>query len=714
MINFYRRIVFIGMIASFLILSCGISRAYVHLGISPSDKDNSPLIGGDITDPMDRVTAGANNSPYWTWIYAESSDVGLSESFYHGIAPACALFENSFDGDQGKWHSQKRTEDGLLGYVTLQFPQPFVLTHFTLASGNDSIREGYGREPTDWKILGSNNGTDWVPIYEYSGATHFTADRQALLYTSFSDMELAASGLSASQRATVTNKLGSTSYSKDYNIPLEAYSWYRLEVAETVGGEKMQLGEWELFGYVEAPIRPMPITNGMVTFPGSVFHMDAGNADSINGGTAVMGDKISTWADTNSSSSAFFRSINDETGDGRPCLGEMTLNQGTPNEKKFPAIYFDSDSASRFLMLDSATEAKMKEDGTAIKTVFLVNQAAEYRGLAGIIGKSSNDYGIRMVYDGDLPEGQQHNLDTVSWRVDANNYDEFSTGGGYYLYNGSATQGKLGNAHLLTAVTGTAATEDEARKMKRLDSDIRLGLYNGGRNYNGYLAEVIAFDAFLTDPELKIVQTYLGSKYGLEMTGTLLYETGGYDCDQFYLANLPTLKVADSGTGGFGVISVAPFSLFSPEPFLPADTVLMVSASTDEAFGLGGLTQLGNGDYAQLWDKRWYIDVEKPAGAVSDLFFGFNADDAMYIGGLLETGEWSLLLRGTRKRSVYDSRHIFFCRQRDFIQHISRRPRFGLLHDRPARHRRCAGAVRLGADGTRPGRNRLRRQLPTY
>ena len=54
--------------------------------------------------------------------------------------------------------------------------QAYVLTHFTITSGNDVA----GRDPDIFKIQGSNNGSDWTDIYSYSnnGTSPWGSDRQ--------------------------------------------------------------------------------------------------------------------------------------------------------------------------------------------------------------------------------------------------------------------------------------------------------------------------------------------------------------------------------------------------------------------------------------------------------------------------------------------------------------------------------------------------------
>ena len=120
--------------------------------------------------------------------------------------------------------------------VTVEFAQPYVLTHFTIASSGDSP----GRDPDVWQIKGSNNGTTWTNIYAYSndggnnsrnyaGNTQFTARNQVIRFD--------GGGV-------------------DFATP-SAYKYFRINFDSSAGwvgtGGEAALGELELFGVVPEP-----------------------------------------------------------------------------------------------------------------------------------------------------------------------------------------------------------------------------------------------------------------------------------------------------------------------------------------------------------------------------------------------------------------------------------------------------------------------------
>ena len=506
MFHFQIRTIFVGILTACLILSCTTSHAAVLLGSGTGSlMGNGTLDGiqaGDITDPLNRITSQTNAAnANWTWISVDSK-----KAFYGGEAP-CGLFENNIGGGNNKFY------DGLnqATWVTLQFPEAFVLTHFTLASGNDSMPNN--RHPTEWSILGSNDGVNWTPVYTHSVAVEgqpypahpanifpYTADNQVMLFTSFTDVS--ASGLNARQQAAVTSRLatlGKSLDSADYTTPA-AYSWYKLDITKTggtgTGSAGAQLTEWELFGYATV----MPKTNGTDPIFGSAtFHMDAGNGITLTDG------KVSAWRDTRANGSRVFQQANEVN---RPALDKITING-----KDFPAIRFNE-----VYTTSADTDRLTLNTSSETGTVFIINQMANYVGLGGIIGQNGADYGIRLQGGAANPYWQFRGNGGTGG--DGNDFGSDGTNAtnGYYRYNGALAQGSPGDVHLLTAVTRESGG-------KRLNTNITLGGYYNDRQYNGSIAEVIGFAGILNAQEVKVVQTYLSTKYGLAMAAGSVYDT---------------------------------------------------------------------------------------------------------------------------------------------------------------------------------------------
>jgi hypothetical protein len=119
--------------------------------------------------------------------------------------------EKAFDGTTStKWYNPSST-----GWIQLQLTAAHIVTQYLVASANDSP----GRDPKDWTLKGSNDGTNWTILDTRAGQT-FAGRFQTNTYT-FSN---------------------STSY-----------LYYRLDVSANSGDSALQLSEIGLFG-TPAPV----------------------------------------------------------------------------------------------------------------------------------------------------------------------------------------------------------------------------------------------------------------------------------------------------------------------------------------------------------------------------------------------------------------------------------------------------------------------------
>ena len=169
----------------------------------------SSLIGGDLTDPEDDGvdgTDGAAGNWNWTSILASSENAWIGEGAYN-------VFDNKVGGGDMKWCCGGPTQS-----IYVQFSTTYVLTHFTITSGNDAG----DRDPDQWKIQGSNDGTNWTTIFEYDddGTSPFTDRSQVIRYNGSGD---------------------------DFDTP-DAYSYFRYIVTSIVSGSMHQISELEFFG----------------------------------------------------------------------------------------------------------------------------------------------------------------------------------------------------------------------------------------------------------------------------------------------------------------------------------------------------------------------------------------------------------------------------------------------------------------------------------
>ena len=186
---------------------------------------DSALLGGDLTDPEGNGFA--------------DEDAGYNASFSANDEPGFGggefsfnVFDNRTGGGTNKWCCNSAggtTPDGNGLWVAAEFDQPYVLTHFTITSSNDSP----DRDPRVWEIQGSNDGVNWTTVFAYTdtSASPFTARNQVLLYTS------------ASGRTDLTG--GATQFESS-----TGYTHLRYFVDST-GNNNHALGELEFFGRPE-------------------------------------------------------------------------------------------------------------------------------------------------------------------------------------------------------------------------------------------------------------------------------------------------------------------------------------------------------------------------------------------------------------------------------------------------------------------------------
>ncbi len=126
------------------------------------------LLGGDLTDPENdgNEDAGSADSS-WNWKAITSS----VEPGFGGGEFSFNIFDNKVGGGNDKWCCDDPTEAKPV-WVAVEFANPVSLTHFTLASGNDTP----GRDATKFQIQGSNDGTSYTPIFVHDNSTPLWTD----------------------------------------------------------------------------------------------------------------------------------------------------------------------------------------------------------------------------------------------------------------------------------------------------------------------------------------------------------------------------------------------------------------------------------------------------------------------------------------------------------------------------------------------------------
>ena len=163
-------------------------------------------IPGDITDTVERVTASAENPPN-------------------------EVAKNLTDGDpKTKWLVFDST-----GWVVYKLPKPAAVIRYALASANDSP----GRDPRDWKLQGSQDGSSWTTIDTQTGQS-FDSRFQRKQYTADNTT---------------------------------AYLYYRLNVTANHGDGLVQLGDFLISDSNDPPKPPDAMTTKVGDGPTSGFNI---------------------------------------------------------------------------------------------------------------------------------------------------------------------------------------------------------------------------------------------------------------------------------------------------------------------------------------------------------------------------------------------------------------------------------------------------------
>lgn len=147
-------------------------------------------------------------------------------------------------------------------WIRYESPQSAIVTQYSISSANDAA----GRDPKNWTLEGSDNGTSWTVV------------------------------------DTRTNETFASRFlTKTYNVAgAVSYLYYRLNITANNGDAYTQLSEWKLTGTLSGPAKPGGLT-----------------------GTALPGAKISlTWSD-NATGETGYRI--DQSVDGRTFFSIATL-----------------------------------------------------------------------------------------------------------------------------------------------------------------------------------------------------------------------------------------------------------------------------------------------------------------------------------------------------------------------------------------------------
>jgi len=167
------------MIAYFAISTSDIAQAWEILGTG-----TEALLGGDLTDPEDDGLPDQDEG--YNVIFSSNDEPGFGGGEF-----AFNVFDNRLGPSNDKWCCGPGggiPDEGL--HITVELEEPYRLTHFTVSSANDVP----ARDPIDWAIQGSNDGTNFTDIFSYEGESLWDQRLQVIRFDAGDDFPVQNTG----------------------------------------------------------------------------------------------------------------------------------------------------------------------------------------------------------------------------------------------------------------------------------------------------------------------------------------------------------------------------------------------------------------------------------------------------------------------------------------------------------------------------------------
>jgi hypothetical protein len=207
------------IVGLYLLFSGAAAPAYEYLGTGTAS-----LIGNDLTDVGDDGDPEADIN--YDAVFDSSDEPGFGGGEF-----AFNVFDNRLGPSNDKWCCGRAggAFDDDPVWVSAQLPAPHFLTSFTVSSAND-VPE---RDPILWALQGSNDGQNYVDIYNYEdGVSPWDQRLQVILFGA----------------------------GDDFPVQTTSYEYFRFATFDTVNnpnGAYFQVGEIELFGDPAGEVPPI-------------------------------------------------------------------------------------------------------------------------------------------------------------------------------------------------------------------------------------------------------------------------------------------------------------------------------------------------------------------------------------------------------------------------------------------------------------------------
>jgi len=215
-------------------------------------------------------------------------------------------------------------------------------------------------------------------------------------------------------------------------------------------------------------------------------------------------------------------------------------------------------------------------------------------------------------------------IDSQEWNIF---YQEQTTTGNYHaLYLNGASQSVSANASSFSATSTT----------------YRIGEWQSANasGLKGYVGEVIVFDRLLNSAERNILNSYLGAKYDLTITGDVYSGddsgNGNNDVDVAGIGKESDGSNTNANSGGMIITQNSNFG--------NGDYLVIGTTTTTNTFNTADASD-ATATLSARWQKTWWADVTDGGASMTvDVTFDFtDADEVGYPDG--NTSDYTLIYR---------------------------------------------------------------------
>jgi hypothetical protein len=315
-------------------------------------------------------------------------------------------------------------------------------------------------------------------------------------------------------------------------------------------------------------------TNG----PLNLFWLDAGDLSLTNG------DPVTAWADKTSNNNDFGASINDPV---NPIYNNVDYS--------FPIVRFSSASGTGTKLVVNPLNNFPNDNITAI-IVYQTNDANE--GLLSYATSAANNNEFLLlnssnqtIYVTGNNVSSGHDFRNVNFQIATHKWRN-SDGALRMFQNGLPVYSTSGFR------TGQSFTGGGSLAIGGEQDDVDGG-YVSGQAFDGDIAEVIMFDAYINDAQRTIIENYLNVKYGISISNDV-FASG----DPSYSYDLTGIGQELDGNHTSSVSGTTGFYIESTGSLDNGDYIIFAHNNSANSVSTSDIT----GGVQERWAKDWYIE----------------------------------------------------------------------------------------------------------